>query len=112
MNRARERHRDLDRAALEAEAGDGRTADVPPGLYRPRRFRKDDMTMDRTRQPRVLLLELRERTSARGTRYMTGWAGKARLVGFQGGPDEDGCVTWKVYAEEPSPKPGPGDIGR
>ena len=42
MNRARERHRTLDVAALEAEACDGRAADVPPGLYRPSRFRKSE----------------------------------------------------------------------
>jgi hypothetical protein len=48
------------------------------------------------RQPRVLLLELRERISARGTRYLTEWAGKARLVGFAEEPGEDGTVTWRV----------------
>jgi hypothetical protein len=41
----------------------------------------------------VLLLELRERTSAKGLRYLSGWMGKARLVAFASEPDEEGHRT-------------------
>ena len=32
--------------------------------------------------PKVLILELQERTSAAGNTYLSGWTCKARLVGF------------------------------
>jgi hypothetical protein len=55
--------------------------------------------------PRVLLLTLSERTSARGTTYLTGWAGRAKLVGFKAKePDKYGNEVWEVYATEPEPK--------
>jgi hypothetical protein len=60
--------------------------------------------------PKVLLLELRERTSAKGTRYLSGWFGKARLVAFAGEPDETGHRVWSVYASEPDT--GPAKEGR
>ncbi len=34
-------------------------------------------------QGRVLLMQLSERTSARGNRYLSGWLGKASVVAFQ-----------------------------
>ena len=60
-------------------------------------------TERRPNGPKVLVLELRERTSARGTRYLAGWMGKARLVAFAGEPDERGHRVWSVYASEPEP---------
>jgi hypothetical protein len=58
---------------------------------------------------KVLVLELRERTSAKGLRYLAGWMGKARLVAFAGEPDETGHQVWSVYASEPEPR---GDVQR
>ena len=55
------------------------------------------MTTERwPNSPKVLVLELRERTSARGTRYLAGWMGKARLVAFADEPDETGHRVWSV----------------
>jgi hypothetical protein len=55
--------------------------------------------------PRVLLLTLAERTSAKGTVYLAGWLGKARLVGFKSKePDQFGNPTWEVYAQAPEPR--------
>jgi hypothetical protein len=34
-------------------------------------------------EPRVLLFTLSERTSAKGSHYLTGWLGKCKLVGFK-----------------------------
>ena len=51
----------------------------------------------------MLLVELRERTSAKGLRYLAGYMGKARLVAFPSEPDETGHRTWSVYASEPLP---------
>lgn len=53
-------------------------------------------------QAKVLLLELTERTSAKGNSYLSGWLGKASLVGFLS--EENGKRTWKIYASEPRPK--------
>jgi hypothetical protein len=54
---------------------------------------------------KVLVLELRERTSARGTRYLAGWMGKAaRLVAFADEPDATGHRVWSVYVSEPEPR--------
>ena len=57
------------------------------------------------REPRVLLLRLSERVSEKGTEYMTGWLGCARLVAFRAEePDRDGRPQWEVYAAEPTPR--------
>lgn len=53
------------------------------------------------RQPKVLLMQLTQRTSGKGNAYLTGWLGKAKLVGFKGEPDEHGHERWDVYAAEP-----------
>jgi hypothetical protein len=60
---------------------------------------------------KVLLFELRERTSARGLRYLRGFMGKgkARLVAFAGEPDEQGHRTWSVFASEPKPRKAAGE---
>jgi hypothetical protein len=55
--------------------------------------------------PRVLLMTLSERTSAKGTAYLSGWLGKARLVGFKAKePDKYGNEVWEIYAQEPEPR--------
>lgn len=54
--------------------------------------------------PKVLLLQLRERTSASGNLYLSGWLGKASVVGFLDRDSED--KVWNVYLQEPDPKPG------
>jgi hypothetical protein len=58
--------------------------------------------------PKVLILELQERTSAAGNTYLAGWMGKARLVGFWAdGEDRDGtpCRVLRVFAQEPGERP-------
>jgi hypothetical protein len=55
--------------------------------------------------PRVLLMRLSIRESARGTEYLSGFLGAARLVGFKAKePDRYGNDVWEVYAQEPEPK--------
>ena len=48
---------------------------------------------------KVLLLELRERTSAAGNRYLSGWLGKASVVAFL--DREAAEPTWRVYVSTP-----------
>jgi hypothetical protein len=55
--------------------------------------------------PRVLLMQLSERTSAKGSRYLSGWLGKASVVAFQAeAPDKFGNTVWDVFVSEPQPK--------
>jgi hypothetical protein len=54
--------------------------------------------------PKVLLMTLWERTSARGTRYLSGFLGKAKLIGFKGEPTADGTPTWNLFVQEQEPK--------
>lgn len=49
---------------------------------------------------KVLLLSLSERTSAKGNTYLSGWLGKAKVVGFRG-EDDHGNPTWNIYVSEP-----------
>lgn len=51
---------------------------------------------------KVLLLELRERTSAKGTRYLSGWLGKASVVAFLDRDAEE--PTWQVFVSTPAPR--------
>jgi hypothetical protein len=54
--------------------------------------------------PRVLLAELTERTSAAGNRYVSGFLGKARIIGLWGeGEDRDGNATTvlRLFVQEP-----------
>ena len=83
----------------------GELADRPGALMRPRDRRGDMRSMDRPREPRVLLMRLSERTSGKGNAYLSGWPGKARLVGFRGEDDEHGNPVWDIYAAEPAPRP-------
>ena len=54
-------------------------------------------------EPKVLLMQLSERTSARGTRYLSGFLGRAKLVAFlDQEPDRFGNPQWSVYASEPA----------
>src|SRR4051794_10317740 len=61
--------------------------------------------------PRVLLMQLSERTSAKGNRYMSGWLGKASVVAFPGEPDKHGNPTWDLFVSEPEPRPEARDEG-
>jgi hypothetical protein len=56
---------------------------------------------------RVLLMQLNERTSAKGNRYLAGWLGKAGVVAFRGEPDKHGNETWDLFVSTPDPKPEP-----
>ena len=56
---------------------------------------------------RVLLMQLSERTSAKGNRYLAGWLGKAGVVAFRGEPDKYGNETWDLFVATPEPKPEP-----
>jgi hypothetical protein len=53
---------------------------------------------------KVLLLELKERTSASGNTYLSGWLGKAPVVGFL--DRESGEKVWQIYVSTPQPKSG------
>jgi hypothetical protein len=102
-NVARNQHRRLNRAYAEAEARDGEdvgSADV----HRPRRWRQES-TVTGGPQPKVLVLKLRQRVSARGNAYLDGWMGQAKLLGFKDAePDKYGNEVWSIYAVTPQPK--------
>jgi hypothetical protein len=40
-----------------------------------------------------------ERTSGKGNKYLSGYLGKAKLVGFCGEPTADGTPTWDIYLQ-------------
>jgi hypothetical protein len=46
---------------------------------------------------KVLLAVLWQRTSERGNEYLSGFLGKARVVGFRGEATPDGIQTWNLY---------------
>jgi hypothetical protein len=46
---------------------------------------------------KILLCSLWQRTSERGNSYLSGFLGKARLIGFRGEPTADGTPTWDLY---------------
>lgn len=50
---------------------------------------------------KVLLAALKERTAASGTRYLSGWLGKARIVGFLDREAPGGETQWLIYAQTP-----------
>jgi hypothetical protein len=55
--------------------------------------------------PRVLLMRLSIRASAKGTEYLSGFLGCARVVAFKAKePDKYGNEQWEVYVAEPEPK--------
>lgn len=55
---------------------------------------------------RVHLMDLRERTSAAGNRYLSGWLGKASVVAFLDRDAEE--PTWQVFVSTPAPRNGNG----
>ena len=103
---ARDQHRRLDRDFAESEARDG-GPDGQGGIARSRQWKRDNVSGNRPREPRVLVLKLRQRTSERGTVYLDGWMGQAKLLGFKEAErDEYGNEVWSVYAVTPQPKAG------
>jgi hypothetical protein len=112
-NLARAQHARLDREHAEAMARDGdevsgrfaqTCGNLPPDIARPRRWRQD-ATVTGGPQPKVLVLKLRQRVSARGNTYLDGWMGQAKLIGFKDAePDQYGNETWSIYAVTPQPK--------
>src|SRR4051794_24161880 len=53
---------------------------------------------------RVLLMQLSERTSAKGNAYLSGWLGKASVVAFRGEDDKHGNPTWDLFGSTPEPR--------
>src|SRR3954469_13487348 len=50
-------------------------------------------------------MQLSERTSAKGNRYLAGWLGKASVVAFQAEePDKFGNPVWDVFVSTPEPR--------
>jgi hypothetical protein len=89
-------HHTLDRQSAEAEARDGRQFAGPSNIARPTRWRSD--VVSGPQEPRVLLLELSERISSKGRKYMAGWLGKASVVAFEAEePDKFGNKMWRVF---------------
>src|SRR3954471_12858263 len=54
--------------------------------------------------PRGLLMQLSERTSAKGNYYLSGWLGKASVVAFRGEDDKHGNPTWDLFVSTPEPR--------
>jgi hypothetical protein len=95
MTIARDTHRQLDRAFAEAQARDGGSAGQGD-IARPTRWRSD--VVSGPQEPKVLLLELSERISSKGWKYMAGWLGKASVVAFEAEePDKFGNKMWRVF---------------
>jgi hypothetical protein len=58
-----------------------------------------------TNQPRVLLMRLSCRTSSKGTEYLSGYLGAARVVAFKARePDKFGNEQWELFVSESQPK--------
>ncbi len=95
--RARNAHRQLDRRAAESEARDGRgNLPEPTDIARPTRYRTD--TVSGPQEAKVLLLELSERISSKGRKYMSGFLGRASVVAFEAEePDKFGNKMWRVF---------------
>jgi len=60
--------------------------------------------MSYQRQPRVKLCTLSIRTSSKGNDYLSGYLGKAKVIGFRGEPDKYGSDTWDIFVSEPEPR--------
>jgi hypothetical protein len=57
--------------------------------------------MSTQRPPLVLMTQLSERVSANGTRYLSGYLGKARLVGFlDKDKDQYGNSVFKLFVQD------------
>jgi hypothetical protein len=48
---------------------------------------------------KVLIATLWQRTSCKGNDYLSGFLGKARIIGFHGQPTTDGTPTWDLYVQ-------------
>jgi len=48
---------------------------------------------------KVLITTLWQRTSGKGNEYLSGFLGKARIIGFRGAPTTDGTPTWDLYVQ-------------
>jgi hypothetical protein len=48
---------------------------------------------------KVLIATLWQRTSGKGNEYLSGYLGKARIIGFRGDPTADGTPTWDLYVQ-------------
>jgi hypothetical protein len=48
---------------------------------------------------KVLIATLWHRTSGKGNEYLSGYLGKARIIGFRGDPTADGTPTWDLYVQ-------------
>lgn len=59
---------------------------------------------------KVHLFDLRERTSAAGNRYLSGWLGKASVVAFLDREAEE--PVWQVYLSTPAPRSAGSDVPR
>lgn len=51
---------------------------------------------------RIHLFDLRERTSAKGNRYLAGWLGKASVVAFLDREAEE--PIWQAFVSTPAPR--------
>jgi hypothetical protein len=49
--------------------------------------------------PKVLIATLWQRRSARGNEYLSGFLGKARIIGFRGEPTPEGIPTWNIFLQ-------------
>jgi hypothetical protein len=111
VTHAAAKHRRMDAELTERLARDGGNgpaggtiAPVPVGALLPSRFRLQDLrTMSR---PKVLLAKLSVHTSAKGREYLSGFLGKASVVGFKGEPDRFGNPCWNIFVSEPEPREG------
>ena len=52
---------------------------------------------------KIHLFDLRLRTSAAGNEYLSGWLGKAAVVGFRDREAEG--EVWNVFVSAPTPRP-------
>jgi hypothetical protein len=101
---ARDQHRRLDTAAAEAMARDG-GSDGVPDIARAKVWRKDATVSGGRSEAKVLLLELSERISSKGRKYMSGFLGKASVVAFEAAePDKFGRKKWSVFVSTPQPR--------
>ena len=48
---------------------------------------------------KVLVTTLWQRTSGERNEYLSGFLGKARIIGFKGEPTPDGTPTWDIYVQ-------------
>jgi hypothetical protein len=48
---------------------------------------------------KLLVATLWRRTSDKGNEYLSGFLGKARVIGFRGQPTADGIPTWDIYVQ-------------